>query len=216
MYTILVTQDNELITSIKERIMQRSKLVDNLHFLVDPIYKEIDMTDFVVTLEYILPVSKEYETDILVKSDELYKGTKLEYKLPFDTKLTKEPGEIEVQLTFAKIELDENGQSIQLVRKTSPCFITIVPISAWSDIIPDSALNAIDQRIVETQAQIKALEELNNVIATTKADNIVLDEETHKLYLTSSGTAIGNRIDMDTLGNAIVDNSQDGLVTMII
>lgn len=216
MYTILVTQDNELITSIKERIMQRSKLVDNLHFLVDPIYKEIDMTDFVVTLEYILPVSKEYETDILVKSDELYKGTKLEYKLPFDTKLTKEPGEIEVQLTFAKIELDENGQSIQLVRKTSSCFITIVPISAWSDIIPDSALNAIDQRILETQAQIKALEELSGVIATAKADNIVLDESTHELYLTANGEAIGNRIDMDELGDAIVENAEDGLVTMII
>lgn len=215
MYTILVTQDNELVTSVKERVMQRSKLVDNLHFLLDPMYKEIDMTDFVVMMEYILPISKEYKSEILIKSNELYKE-KLEFKLPFDTSLTKEAGDIEVQLTFTKVDLDTKGNNVQYVRKTSPTTITIIPISAWSDIIPDSALNAIDQRIVETQAQIKALEELNNVIATTKADNIVLDEETHELYLTSSGTAIGNRIDMDTLGNAIVDNSQDGLVTMII
>ena len=34
MYTILVTQENELITSVKERIMKRSKMVDKLHFLV--------------------------------------------------------------------------------------------------------------------------------------------------------------------------------------
>lgn len=215
MYTILVTQDNELVTSVKERVMQRSKLVDNLHFLLDPMYKEIDMTDFVVMMEYILPISKEYKSEILIKSNELYKE-KLEFKLPFDTSLTKEAGDIEVQLTFTKVDLDTKGNNVQYVRKTSPTTITIIPISAWSDIIPDSALNAIDQRIVKTQAQIKALEELNNVIATTKADNIVLDEETHELYLTSSGTAIGNRIDMDTLGNAIVDNSQDGLVTMII
>lgn len=215
MYTILVTQDNELVTSVKERVMQRSKLVDNLHFLLDPMYKEIDMNDFVVMMEYILPISKEYKSEILIKSDGLYKE-KLEFKLPFDTSLTKEAGDIEVQLTFTKVDLDTKGNNVQYVRKTSPTTITIIPISAWSDIIPDSALNAIDQRIVETQAQIKALEELNNVIATTKADNIVLDEETHELYLTSSGTAIGNRIDMDTLGNAIVDNSQDGLVTMII
>lgn len=215
MYTILVTQDNELVTSVKERVMQRSKLVDNLHFLLDPMYKEIDMNDFVVMMEYILPISKEYKSEILIKSDRLYKE-KLEFKLPFDTSLTKEAGDIEVQLTFTKVDLDTKGNNVQYVRKTSPTTITIIPISAWSDIIPDSALNAIDQRIVKTQAQIKALEELNNVIATTKADNIVLDEETHELYLTSSGTAIGNRIDMDTLGNAIVDNSQDGLVTMII
>lgn len=215
MYTILVTQSNELVTSIKERIMQRSKLVDSLHFLVDPTYKEIDMTNFVVMMEYILPVSKEYKSEILIKSDELYKE-KLEFKLPFDTNLTKEAGDIEIQLTFTKVDLNTEGDNIQYVRKTTPTNITIVPISAWSDIIPDSALNVVDQRILETQAQIKALEELNNVVATTKADNIVLDSETHELYLTSGGTAIGNRIDMDTLGNAIVENSQDGLVTMII
>ena len=73
MYTILVNNDNTLVTSIKERIMQRSKLVDSLHFLADTIYKDIDMTDFTVTLEYVLPVSKEYKTEILVRSEELYK-----------------------------------------------------------------------------------------------------------------------------------------------
>ena len=50
MYTILITDQNEMITTIKERIMQRSKLVDNLHFLVDPMYKGIDMADCTVLL----------------------------------------------------------------------------------------------------------------------------------------------------------------------
>ena len=101
MYTILVGESNELVTSVKERIMQRSKLVDNLHFLVDPIYKGIDMTDFTVMMEYILPVSREYKSEVLVKSDELYKE-KLEYKLPFDTCLTKEAGDIEVSLLLLR------------------------------------------------------------------------------------------------------------------
>ena len=143
MYTILLNETNELITSVKERIMQRSKLVDNLHFLVDPIYKGIDMADFTVMMEYILPVSREYKSEVLVKSDELYKE-KLEYKLPFDTCLTKEAGDIEVQLTFVKVSLDADGNNIQQVRKTSPTTIKILPISAWSDIIADSALGAID------------------------------------------------------------------------
>lgn len=159
MYTILVNESNELITTVKERIMQRSKLVDNLHFLVEQTYKGIDMSDFTVTMEYILPISREYKTEFLVKSDELYKE-KLEYKLPFDTCLTKEHGKIEAQLTFTKVSLDVDGNSIQQVRKTSPTTITIVPISAWSDMIADSALTALDQRILQTQAMIEAANEL--------------------------------------------------------
>lgn len=215
MYTILVKDTNELAVTVKERIMQRSKLVDNLHFLVDPLYKQSDMTDFTVMMEYILPVSKEYCSEVLTLSEELYKE-KLEYKLPFNTNLTKEAGNIEVQLSFTKVELDAEGNSIQYVRKTSPATITIVPISAWSDMIPDSALNAVDQRLLKTEAQIKALEEFNNITTVTKADNIVLDEETHEIYLTADGKPIGNKIDIDTVTDAIVDNAEDGIVTMII
>ena len=50
MYTILLTETNELTTSIRERIMQRSKLVDSLHFLVDPNYKGLDMSLFTALL----------------------------------------------------------------------------------------------------------------------------------------------------------------------
>lgn len=161
MYTILLSETNELVTSVKERIMQRSKLVDNLHFLVDPIYKGIDMSDFTVMLEYLLPISREYKTEFLVKSDELYKE-KLQYKLPLDTNITKEHGNVELQLTFIKVDLDENGQSVQMVRKTSPTVLTVLPISAWSDIIADSALTALDQRIIQTQAMIEAAHELGS------------------------------------------------------
>ena len=129
MYTILVNDNNELVTTVKERIMQRSKLVDELHFLSNPVYKNVDMSDFTVTMEYVLPVSREYKTETLVKSDELYKG-QLEYVLPFDTCLTKEAGKIEAQLTFSKVELDAEGRSKQMVRKAGPTTITIVPITA--------------------------------------------------------------------------------------
>jgi len=217
MYTILVKDTNELSTTVKERIMQRSKLVDNLHFLVDPLYKnEVDMTDFTVVMEYILPVSKRYRTEILTLSEELYKE-KLEYKLPFDTALTEEAGNIEIQLSFTKLDLDEDGNSIQYVRKTSAATIAIVPISAWSDIIPDSALTAVDAKILEVQGQIKALEELNNITATAKADNIILDKDTHELYLTANGEPIGSKITIDTMSEAIVESTKDdGIITMII
>lgn len=215
MYTILVNDDNTLTTSIRERIMQRSKLVDSLHFLVSPIYKGLDMTDFTVTMEYILPVSKEYVSEVLVKSEELYKEM-LEYKLPFDTDLTKEAGEIEVKLTFSKVDLDEDGNDIQYVRKISATFITIVPIESWCDIIPDKALDAIDQRIIKTDAQIKALLEANEITRIEKADNLVLDSENKELYLTAEGNQIGDKVKLSDLGNEIVQSSGEGLVTMMI
>ena len=215
MYTILINDDNTLTTSVRERIMQRSKLVDSLHFLCPPTYKELDMTDFTVTLEYILPVSREYKTEELIKSDELYKEM-LEYKLSFDTDLTKEAGEIEVKLTFSKVDLDEDGNNIQYVRKISSTTITIVPIEAWCDIIPDKALDAIDQRIIKTDAQIKALLDANEITRLEKADNLVLDGENKELYLTAEGNQIGDKVKLSDLGNEIVQSSDEGLITMMI
>ena len=215
MYTILVNDDNTLTTSVRERIMQRSKLVDSLHFLFFLTYKELNIADFTVTLEYVLPISKKYKVETLIKSDELYKE-RLEYKLPFDTNLTREYGDIEIQLTFTKVDLDEEGKDIQYVRKTSTTSITIVPISAWSDVIPDEALTDLDQKILKTDAQIKELHEIQENILVEKADNLVLDEENKELYLTAEGNQIGNKVKLSDLGNEIVQSSNEGLITMMI
>ena len=162
MYTILIGNDNSLTTTCRERIMQRSKLVDNLCFLAYPIYKEQNMAEYTVLLEYVLPCSRKYRT------------------------------EIEAQITFAKADIDDKGNSIQRVRKTSTVKITIVPISAWSDIIPDSALSAIDQRIIKVDAQIKALDEMGEILHNSKADN--LSYENNKLQLLANGKKIGKAV----------------------
>lgn len=202
MYTILLNDTNELITSVKERIMQRSKLVDSLHFLVDPTYKGLDMSGFTVMMEYVLPVSREYHSEILVKSDALYKE-KLEYKLPFDTCLTKEAGNIEVQLTFVKVSLDADGNNTQQVRKTNSTTIKILPISAWSDIVADNALGAIDQRLIQAEAMINAVGEMAQQLDSTKANNITYNEEDNYIQLTANGTPIGDKITLKTVGTNV-------------
>lgn len=213
MYTILVTDSNELVTSVSERIMRRSKLVDNLHFLANQTYKNIDMSEFTVCLEYVLPVSRSYCSEILELSDELYKE-KLEYTLPFDTNLTKEAGDIEVQLTFTKVVNNDDGIQTQYVRKTSTTTITIYPISAWSDIIPDESLTALDQRLIKADAMIIALEEMELELAQTKADGLVVED--NKLSLTASGEKIGNEVDIVTpaINDGEVDGTYDGIVEL--
>lgn len=193
MYTFLINADNSITASLVERIMQRSKLVDNLHFLADTIYSGVDMTDYTVLLEYKLPVSKSYKTEILKKSTELYKN-KLEYKLPFDTNLTSEAGDIEFWLTFSDVEMTAGGETIQRVRKVGPGVVHIVPISNWADMVPDEALSPLDQRILELIALNKSMYDQLNTNLDNKADNIKY--QNNILQLTSNGKEIGNAVEI--------------------
>lgn len=212
MYTILLNEDNYLKITEKERIMQRSKLVDNLRFLVFPTYKERDMSSFTVMLEYLTPVSKKYKSEILNLSEEKYIDY-LQYVVPIDTDLTAEPGEVELQLTFISTELDSEGAVVQYVRKTSTTTLHIIPIAAWSDIIPDEALNATDQKLLKIDAQIKELSELSNSINNNKADNIVLTEE--GLQLTANGNAIGDIVSMQEIADGVIENNEEGIVRIV-
>lgn len=193
MYVILVNEDNTLVTTQKENIMQRSKLVDDLWFLVPPEYKGYNMADFTVMMEYLLPVSKKYRSEILSLSDEMH-NEHLKFMLPFDTELTREAGEIEVQLTFGLVELDPDGNPVQRVRKTMPAVIKITPIAAWSDIIPDEALTAIDQRLIVADAQIRALAELADSLSEQKADNFRYNESNGELQLMSGANKLGDAV----------------------
>ena len=222
MYTILVTNDNELFVTQKQRIMQRSNLMNNLHILVYPIYstgtEEYDMTQFTANMEYVLPVSKKYKSEILTLSEERYETESgefmLEYLVPFNTGLTSEAGDIEIQLTFVKVDMDEEGHGTQYVRKTSTCVVKVLPISAWSDIVPDEALTAIDQRIVATQTQINELVDIADNLDMTKADNMKLTNTT--LQLTANGEDIGDGIDLNELGDVLTDATTEGLVKVVI
>lgn len=207
MYVILINEDNTLTASVKERVMQRSKLVDTLWFLAKPIYKGYDMSLFTVTMEYLTPVSHEYRTETLVLSEEGYEGH-LKYVLPIDTCLTREAGAVELQLTFSCAELDDEGNSVQRVRKTSATTLDIIPIKAWSDIIPDNALTALDQRIIKVDSQIKALSELQG----SKADNIKYDESENSLQLLSGGAEIGSKVVLKNSGGDMSDDAlKDGI-----
>lgn len=209
MYVILCNDDDTLYGSKKERIMQRSKCVDDLVFIVNPIYRNThDMTNASVMLEYLLPISKKYKTEYLTLSDERYNDCYLQYKLPFDTNLTSESGSVELQLTFVYTDLGENGVGIQRVRKTSTTTIEITPISAWSDIIPDSALSALDQRLIKIDAQMRGLNEYMNVLDSNKVDNLVYDDKNETLQLSAKGVGIGNKVSVRNMiddGVPIID-----------
>lgn len=213
-YVLLINEDNIMTASQKRRIMQRSKNVDDLWFLTAQEYNGYDMSACTVVLEYILPCSRRYRSEILELSDEGYQEY-LKYVLPLDTNLTEEPGEVELQLTFIYSDLDENGESIQRIRKTSTAKVNIVPISAWSDIVPDSALSALDQRIIKLDAQIKEITDMGEAYSASKADNIRYDAAKQTLQLLSGSNEIGDEVSLDVEGStdgvSIVDFSDLGV-----
>ena len=206
-YTIIVCDDGNLYGSRKRKIIQKEKLFNKLWFLVPPCYNGYDMSRCTVTMRYLLPVSKEFKTETLVLSEEKYEEY-LKYVLPVDTALTKEWGDIELNLTFTMLDVDNNGDIVQRVRKTDNHILTITRLPDWDSIVPDSALFALDQRILKQDAQIKALASLAEILDNNQVDNLVYDDKDETLYLSAKGTTVGNKVyvkDMLDDGIPVID-----------
>lgn len=202
-YIILVNNDNTLYGSNKRRIMQREKLFNELWFLVPPHYNGYDMSKCTVTMRYLLPISREFKTETLVLSNERYEEY-LKYDLPINTNLTKEFGDIELNLTFTLLDVDNDGNIVQRVRKTDNHILTITQLPNWDSVVPDSALSALDQRILKQDAQIRALADLANALDSTQVDNLVYDEKNETLQLSAKGVGVGSKVSVrDMLDDGI-------------
>lgn len=210
-YTIIVENDNSLYGSCKKKILQREKLFNKLWILVAPHYNGYDMSRCTITMRYLLPISKEFRTETLVLSEERYEEY-LKYTLPIDTNLTKEFGDIQLNLTFTLLDFDNDGNIVQRVRKTTNHILTVTPLPDWDSFVPDSALSALDQRILKQDAQIKALESLAENIGTNQVDNLVYNSTEDTLQLTANGVGVGDKVsvkDMLDDGIPVVDFSSN-------
>ena len=131
--------------------------------------------------------------------------------MPIDINLTSEVGDLEFSLTFINVEMTEEGIVKTPVRKTDVFIMPIIPIANWFS-VPDAALNALDQKIIANQEAIKALVDIQTTLSTDKLDDIVLDSDGKVIYGTSGGVKKGVGINIEDLGNAIADNTSDGMV----
>ena len=102
--------------------------------------------------------------------------------------------------------MNSEGKTTQYVRKVGPGIVHIIPISKWSDIIPDEALSTLDQRIIALEALNKAMTDCFNINLDNKADNLMYDDE-HRIQLTSNGKPSGNAIKITTESVEVEDGS---------
>lgn len=202
---ILINNDNMAITTVKETIMQREKLVNRLSIICPQMYKnDIDMTEFDLVMTYKLPISKTVRIVEMKSADALYKNEFCKYDLDIDTDITSENGDVELQFTFMRTYLDADGNNIQQVRNANPTSIHICQLSDW--LVPsDEALGTLAELYLTNKSMIKSLEQLASTLHQTKIDDITLDIDSKKILGTANGKTVGSGISLEELNNELVE-----------
>lgn len=213
MFRVLIRSDNTTIVTENQRIMQNSKLVDTLEIVVDKEYNGLSMAECTAYLEYLTPINHKIGQVVLEIADENYENDYLLYKMKIDTNLTNEVGQVQFRVHFIQVEMNEEGKVTTPVRQTDSFIMTVIPISDWFS-APDELLSALDQRLITNQQTIKAMADLQNTLSDEKLDDIKLDITSNEIYGTSNGKKKGESIKLSDLGDAIADNTKDGMVVI--
>ena len=161
MIDILVKNNNSVVINNKSKhlIMQYSSGVDSFRVLVQKEYNsEVqDMSQYKCVMEYLLPCTKKYrlvELEKIKPDDPSNSGGDypdeyadfVKYRIPVGTDLTSEPGDVEVQFSFARRDYEEWDI---IIRRTDKAKITITPITEWGEVRIDVFNRAIDEIVDE-------------------------------------------------------------------
>lgn len=179
--------DKSLVITKQTNIYRKENMVDKLKFLFPEKYQELELADCTATLKYT-DTNNIPHAEILQKDEELYKG-KLAYTLPLDSELTEFPGNINLRVTFTKIDMETQTQ---YVMHTGEVTITVLPLADYYNFVPDKSLEFVDQILGYFQTKIEAVEKIAETYDSEKADNISYEND--KLQLTANGKLIGDSV----------------------
>lgn len=187
MYTIIMDDNKQLVTTIKQVLYQRENLVDKIQILIPQYYQDIDLSDWIAVLKYVDQANIPH-AETLTKDSDIYKN-RIRFYLPVDTELTKYSGDITIRITLTKIDMNSKTQYVLHTGETT---ITISPLKDYYSFVPDESLEFVDQLIGNLEAKIEATEKIAEIYDTKKADNITYEDS--RLQLTSNGQRIGDAI----------------------
>jgi len=214
MYTFLICQDNTLIATEKDRIMEKSSLVDTLQFIVEKEYNGFDMSEFDLVIEGYLPISHEIQIETLTIADNNYKDLYYAYQLPLNSGLTKEAGDLQFSLSFIKADLDpDTGKTINYIRRIQVGHLNILPVESWFS-VPDTALTQLTQLYLQNQQNIMALRDQASIISSSAPNDIVITTE--DIHLAHDNTRVGNGISLQALIDAIDKHDENNTVNVNI
>lgn len=191
MYTIIMNNDKQLITSVRKTLYQREKMVNKIQFLFPECYEDINLTDCTVVLKYI-DIGNVLHSEVLAKDSELYKG-KFRCILPVDTKLNMFAGNIIIRVIFMKIDT-ETGVKNEVL-KTGECLISI---------LPDNTIVYADEDITE---KITIMESQIAELSNNQVDDLILNDDL--LKVSANGVEKGNGVNI--LIPTVIDKEYDGV-----
>ena len=130
MYTLKITDENTVVTTVKERLVERSNDVDNIQIITAKLYKEqLDMSDTSLYMKYKLPVTDKIKITQLIPNNLNYETNYIQYLIPADVNLLAEAGDIEVSFTFLKLVSNDDDSVTSYVRKTTSGVIHVSPLA---------------------------------------------------------------------------------------
>ena len=187
MYTLKISDDNTVTTTVKETLIERGNYVDRIQIVTNKLYREqIDMSDTTVYMKYKLPVSNKIKMTQLTVNNLEYETNYIQYLIPVDAGLTAEAGDIEVSFTFLKLVANDDGTYTSYIRKTTSGVIHITPLTQFDKYEPSEMFTEIDQRLLAIEGYIKDLDALNKATYENAVKDIRLDTEKRKVTLTNN------------------------------
>ena len=220
MYTIRITDDNNVITTVKESLMEKSNCVNSIQIIINKLYKEqIDMTDTTAYMKYVLPVTKKIKMTQLI-ADTTTDESHILYTIPVTANISAEPGDIEVSFTFLKLVHDEESDTTtSYVRKTESGLIHITKLAQFDSYEPSEMLTELDQRILALMATAEDIKKLGQATYDNMPIDMKLDSEAKKLTLVNANGNTGDGVGIADLSDSIAkeltgtdpDGTQDGI-----
>lgn len=220
MYTLRITDDNNVITTVKESLMEKSNCVNSIQIIINKLYKEqIDMTDTTAYMKYVLPVTKKIKMTQLI-ADTTTDESHILYTIPVTANISAEPGDIEVSFTFLKLVHDEESDTTtSYVRKTESGLIHITKLAQFDSYEPSEMLTELDQRILAFMATAEDIKKLGQATYDNMPIDMKLDSEAKKLTLVNANGNTGDGVGIADLSDSIAkeltgtdpDGTQDGV-----
>lgn len=220
MYTLRITDDNNVITTVKESLMEKSNCVNSIQIIINKLYKEqIDMTDTTAYMKYVLPVTKKIKMTQLI-ADTTTDESHILYTIPVTANISAEPGDIEVSFTFLKLVHDEESDTTtSYVRKTESGLIHITKLAQFDSYEPSEMLTELDQRILALMATAEDIKKLGQATYDNMPIDMKLDSEAKKLTLVNANGNTGDGVGIADLSDSIAkeltgtdpDSTQDGI-----
>lgn len=220
MYTLRITDDNNVITTVKESLMEKSNCVNSIQIVINKLYKEqINMTDTTAYMKYVLPVTKKIKMTQLI-ADTTTDESHILYTIPVTANISAEPGDIEVSFTFLKLVHDEESDTTtSYVRKTESGLIHITKLAQFDSYEPSEMLTELDQRILALMATAEDIKKLGQATYDNMPIDMKLDSEAKKLTLVNANGNTGDGVGIADLSDSIAkeltgtdpDGTQDGV-----